>query len=275
MTCVAGRSPVSKLTHARINKDTAIPYYFQLKESLKSLVDEGTLREGDQIPSEQDLCQEFDVSRTVVRQALNELVNEGLLVRHKGKGTFVARPKILANLMQSLTGFYKDMAGRDLQTTSKVLEQSVIAAGRWLAGLLELTPGERVIRIDRLRYVSGEPITHVRAHIPEHFCPDLVHEDLAGQSLYAVMESRFGLTIVRSRRTIEAVGASERMADLLGIDAGAPLLLLKSVSYLEDGRPVEHYEALHRGDRSGFRVELVRGPHQGLSLHELFTGMDP
>ncbi|HCC33686.1 MAG TPA: hypothetical protein DEQ28_07315, partial [Clostridiales bacterium] len=95
---MAGRSPVSKLANARINKGTAIPYYYQLKESLKSLVDEGTLLEGDQIPSEQDLCQEFGVSRTVVRQALNELVNEGLLVRHKGKGTFVARPKIIGNL---------------------------------------------------------------------------------------------------------------------------------------------------------------------------------
>ena len=244
-----------------INKNSVIPYYYQLKEILKSLIEDNVMSEGEQIPSENELCQKYEVSRTVVRQAINEMVNEGLLTRKKGKGTFVAKPKLSGSLMQNLNGFYKDMTVKDMKTRSKVLEFSIIEAPKKIANRLQQKPGDKIFKIDRLRFVNDEPIVYVITYIPYDLCPELINEDLANQSLYEVMENKFDLKIHQSRRSIEAVGAIEEIASLLDIEAGNPLFLLKSISYLENGMPVEYYEAKHRGDRIGFEVAIINSPY--------------
>jgi GntR family transcriptional regulator len=98
----------------------------------------------------------------------------------------------------------------------------------------------------------------VTTHLPYDICPQLVGEDLSTQSLYAVLEGKYGLQLSHGRRTIQAVAANRHESELLGIEQGAPLILLDSVSYLDDGRPIEYFHAVHRGDRSKFEVELVR-----------------
>ena len=248
-----------------IERNSVIPYYYQLKENLKNLIEDHELPEGVQIPSEAELCRDFGVSRTVVRQALNELVSEGLLTRRKGKGTFVARPKIIGSLMQNLYGFHKDMAGRDLNIQNKIIDFSVVEAGTKTSEKLQLSLGEKIFKLVRLRFVNSEPIVYVTSYIPHRLCPGLSGEDFSRQSLYATLEEKYGLIIARSRRTIEAVAATDDMADLLDIDPGAPLLLLKSVSILYDNTPVEYFEAKHRGDRNGFEVELIRTPGKNLA----------
>lgn len=241
-----------------IDHDSPVPYYYQLEEWFREQLANGALQPGQQVPSEAELCQAFRVSRTVVRQALDDLVNEGLLYRRKGKGTFVAKPKIRESLVQKLTGFYQDMVDRGFTPVTRVLEQTVVPASKLLAERLSIPTGEQVIKIDRLRFINNEPLVFVTTYIPYAMCPGLLHEDLTNQSLYAVLEEKYGLEIVRGRRTLEAVAASEQDAALLEISPGAPIVLLKSVSYLRDGRPVEYYEAKHRGDRSQFEVELIR-----------------
>jgi len=246
------------LTKKLIKKDSPIPYYFQLEEILREEIESGKWTPGQQIPSESELCEILDVSRTVVRQALNELVNEGLLYRRRGKGTFVARSKIAESLVQNLTGFYEDMVAKGLTPITQVLEQKLIPASKKVAAMLNLKEGDQVIKIDRLRSVGNEPILIVTTFIPYQICPALLEEDLTNQSLYAVLEDRYKLEIARGRRTLEAISASDEDAKLLGIEEGDPLILLKSVSYLEDGGPIEYFEAKHRGDRSRFEVELIR-----------------
>ncbi|MGA9351754.1 MAG: GntR family transcriptional regulator [Anaerolineae bacterium] len=241
-----------------IKKDSPIPYYFQLEEILREAIEGGKWVPDQQIPSEPELCEMLGVSRTVVRQALNELVNEGLLYRRRGKGTFVTRSKIAESLVQNLTGFYEDMVAKGLVPITQVLEQKLIPASKKVAGMLNLREGDQVIKIDRLRSVGNEPILIVTTFIPHQICPGLLEEDLTNQSLYAVIEGRYNLEIARGRRTLEAISASEEEAKLLGIEEGDPLILLKSVSYLEDGGPIEYFEAKHRGDRSRFEVELIR-----------------
>jgi len=139
-----------------------------------------------------------------------------------------------------------------------VLEQKLIPASKKVAGMLNLKEGDQVIKIDRLRSVGNEPILIVTTFIPYQSCRALLEENLTNQSLYAVLEDRYSLGIARGRRTLEAISASEEDAKLLGIEEGDPLILLKSVSYLEDGGPIEYFEAKHRGDRSRFEVELIR-----------------
>ena len=254
-----------------VDQNSPIPYYVQVKEALRQRIQQGEWMRGDQLPVDLELCQMFGVSRTVIRQALNELVNEGLVIRRKGKGTFVAEPKIGESLVQKLTGFYQDMVDRGHAPASQVLKQEATPASPLVAAFLEIAPGTPVIEIERVRFVQDEPIVLVTTYMPQVLCPELLHEDLTHQSLYAYLERRYNLVTVRGHRTLEAVPANEYEANLLQVKRGAPLILLDSVSYLEDGTPLEYYHALHRGDRSKFEVELVRIREQG-KVREVMGG---
>lgn len=257
---------------AAINRDDPLPLYVQLKDALRERIESGVWKPGDRIPGESDLCQIFDVSRTVVLQALKELSFEGLIVRRQGKGTFVAEPKIGESLVQKLTGFYQDMQERGLTPVTQVLKQARTSATAKVAARLGLQPGQEVIEIERLRFVDGDPIVLVTTFLPHHLCSQLLEAELSRQSLYAYLERSCGLVIARGRRTIEAVPASSRDAELLRVEPSAPLIRLVSVSYLADGTPLEYYEALHRGDRSRFEVELIRIREQGHHREALGEG---
>ncbi len=257
-----------------IRRDSPVPYYYQLEEFLKGQIESGTWKPGQKIPSEAELCETFDVSRTVVRQAVNELVHEGALYRRKGKGTFVAEPKIGESLVQHLTGFYEDMVALGLKPSTKVLEQEVVSAPLKIADALGLEEGEPVVMIDRLRFVDDEPILLVITYVPYKLCPELIDEDLSTQSLYAILEKKYGLELVYGRRTLEAVAATKEEANLLEIEEGDPIILLRSISYLKDGQPIEYFKAKHRGDRSRFEVELVRpGKAEKLSPEDIFKNL--
>ncbi|MDW8068644.1 MAG: GntR family transcriptional regulator [Anaerolineae bacterium] len=243
---------------ARIDYSSPIPYYVQIKDIIRDLIEHGEWKPGDVLPGEPELCHIFGVSRTVIRQALQELTYEGLLVRVRGRGTFVAEPKISESLVQRLTGFYQDMADRGHPPVTQVLKQEIVPASPKIAAYLQVEPGTPLIQLDRLRFVKGEPIVLVSTFLPHALCPQVMQTDFTRQSLYMFLERECGLVIVRGRRFIEAVTANEYEARLLGIPKGAPLLKLESVSYLEGGKPIEYYYALHRADRSRFEVELVR-----------------
>ncbi len=260
-----------ELLKTAINHDSHIPYYVQVKDALRECIEGGDWSPGTQLPGEPELCQLFQVSRTVIRQALKEMEYEGLIVRKKGRGTFVAEPKISEGLFQKLTGFYQDMVDRNHVPISRVLKQVVTPASIKVAARLHLEPGTAVVEIERLRFVQDEPIVLVTTYLPHKACPAVVDADLSTQSLYAFVEEHCGLVIVRGHRTLEAVAANEYEANLLQVEPGAPLIMLNSVSYLEDGTPLEYYHALHRGDRSQFEVELVRIREQG-NIREVLGG---
>jgi GntR family transcriptional regulator len=242
----------------KIDHFSPIPYYLQIKEAIREQIEHGHWQPGDLLPGEPELCHIFGVSRTVVRQALKELTYEGLLIRERGKGTFVAQPKINESLVQRLTGFYQDMADRGHPPVTQVLKQVVVPASPKIAAYLQVEPGTPLIQLDRLRFVKGEPIVLVSTFLPHVLCPQVLNADFTRQSLYLFLERECHLFIVRGRRFIEAVPANEYEARLLGVPKGAPLLKLESVSYLESGKPIEYYYAFHRADRSRFEVELVR-----------------
>jgi len=241
----------------RVDISSPIAYYIQLKHEIGAMLKRGVWQPGDQIPGEVQLCQMFGVSRTVVRRALDELEYEGIVERIKGKGTFVAKPKISDGFAQKLTGFYQDMIDQGLNPITNVLRREVVPASPKVAHKLAIIPGTPVFYLERLRFVEDEPINLARNYIPYQLCPTLLDANLSTQSLYAFLESEHGLVITNARRTIEAVAATESEAELLDIDAGDALVLIRSVAYLEDGTPVEYLRGLHRGDRSCFEIELV------------------
>ena len=241
-----------------IDTGSSIPLYAQVKDCVGGLIERGRLVPGQQLPGEHELCRHFGVSRPVIRQAIQDLVYAGRLVRLRGKGTFVAEPKISEGLVQRLVGFHQDMRDHGRETISRVLRFGVVSAPSHVARMMGIRPRQKVILLDRLRYVLDEPIVLVSTYLPYPLCEPLLKEDLSRQSLYMVLGRKYGLTIARGRRTIEAVPANPEQSRLLQIKPGTPLLSLESISYLPDGRPLEYYYALHRADRSRFEVELVR-----------------
>jgi GntR family transcriptional regulator len=186
----------------------------------------------------------------------------------------VAAPKVSESLAQKLTGFYSDMTERGYRVKTEVLHQRVTPATDKVAQYLQVAPQTEVVDIRRLRYVNEEPIQLVTSYLPYTLCARLAEVDLTQRSLYDVLEKECGLFIVRGRRYIEAVAANESEARLLRIERGAPLIMLDSVSLLEDGRPVEYYHAVHRGDRSRFEVELVR-VRQGGYAQNTYATLEP
>ncbi len=257
----------------KIDFDSPIAYYVQLKEVLEAKIESDEWEPGDKLPSESELCDAFEVSRTVVRQALQEMEYEGLIYRRKGKGSFVAEPKIAESLAQKLTGFYQDMVARGKKPVTKVLEFKEQSAGPKISNFLGLDKDDNVYKITRLRFIDSEPIVLVTTYLPKSLCPKLGEADLANKSLYAYLEDQCGIVLSHGRRTIEAVAATEEEASLLDVETGSPLIMLDSVSFLEDGTPVEYYHAVHRGDRSRFEVELVR-VQENRDLREVINDKD-
>lgn len=241
-----------------IDFDSHIPYYVQFANLIKRQIQTGELNLGDQLPGEQELCQNFGISRTVVRQALDVLGREHLIYRRKGKGTFVTQPIINTSYAQKLSGFYHEMKMRGLEPTTRIIKNQVIRAPKRIAAQLDLSPGDLVVEIERLRFLFDIPILLVTNYIPHEFCPHLVKADLTNQSLYDFLEEQMGMVIAFGKRSIEAVRAKADQAELLEISPGSPVLKLESVSFLEDQTPIEYYFSYHRADRSRFEVEMFR-----------------
>jgi GntR family transcriptional regulator len=247
------------LMRIAIDRTSSIPLYVQLRDALQAQIEQGSWVPGDQLPGDQELCDTYGVSRTVVRQALQELSFHGAIIRHRGKGTFVAEPKISStSLVHSIMGFHEDMVERGLEMRNEILEKVMLPVNAKIAHYLNLEPLAAIVKLERLRFVQDEPIVHVTSYLPYELCPSIMTADLTEQSLYAFLEEQCGLRVARGRRRIEAVAVNEPEARLMQIETGAPVIRMESVSYLGDGRPIEYFDALFRGDRSRFELEVAR-----------------
>lgn len=252
-----------------IDRSSPVPYYYQLRQLLERAITDGGLSVGDRLPSESALCSTYGVSRTVVRQALADLESASLIVRYKGKGSFVAAPKVSERLVQALTSLHEDVATRGGQLDTRVLRLEEEPVSPHVADLLGLDEAQRIVLLERLRFVDGEPWELTTVHLPLDLAAPLLELDMASRSLYATLERELGLKLHHGRRSVEATLAGPEAARRLQLDERAPLLLLRGVTYLDDGRPVEYFTSFHRADRSRFEVHLVRPPaHE----HQAFRG---
>jgi GntR family transcriptional regulator len=241
-----------------IDKASPVPFYYQLRQLLERAVADGVLASGEQIPTEASLCERYDVSRTVVRQALSDLERTGLVTRLKGKGTFVAEPKVSEFVAQSLTSLHEDLSARGERLETKVLRLEVEPVSPHVAAMLELPESEQIVLLERLRFLRGEPLVVTTAYMPYSICAPILALDMSDRSLFETYEQELGLKLHRGSRAMEARAATAEVARHLGVPEGAPILAFSGVTYLDDGRPVEYFIGLHRGDRSRFETELFR-----------------
>ena len=241
-----------------LQRDSPVPLYYQLKELIREqLLQSSPTPPDTRIPGEEELASTYSVSRMTARQAVTQLVNEGVLYRRAGKGTFVARPKIERKLAR-LTGYYEEMGSRGLHPGTRVLKQSIVEAGRKLAQLLAISPDDLVIRIFRLRLADGEPMALQTVHIPNCRCPALVNDDLTKFSLYQLLEQKYGLKLGHAQERISASVASRQQALLLAVPKDAPLLHIERLTFLDSDVPIEYVESLYRADRYVYTATLFR-----------------
>lgn len=244
------------------NTNTFVPLYYQLKLHIESQIRSGTWQPGDQVPSESVLGEKFHVSRTTVRQALGELVNQGLLTRVQGKGTFVAHPRIRQRLTR-LTGFTEDFQARLMKPASQLLRQGNEPAPARVASALRITEGTPVIILERLRLADELPMAVEIAHLREDLFPSFNAEEFPGGSLYTYLAEKFNTIPTIAHQDMEAIGCPRTKARLLEISKGGPVLHIYRTTFDQSGRPFEQVESFYRGDRYVFQAELTNENQHG------------
>lgn len=243
-----------------IRGDSGTPIYVQLENLVRDKLERGDWTPGMMLPSERDLCETFGISRMTVRQAISNLVSQGLLTRTQGKGTFVARPR-LRQTLSKLTSFTEDMRDRGLLVTTRLLELEQRAASPDIASALAIPEGAPVLYLQRLRSANGHPMAIETSTLRGDISAPLLHEDLEHQSLYRLLEERCGARLVRASQELESGIADEAEARLLAVPTGAPVLHIQRRSLaLWQGLEVlvEYVRSTYRGDRYRFHVELER-----------------
>lgn len=236
-----------------LDRTSPVPLHHQLKQYLYAQIVGGHWKPNDLIPSEQELQEQFGLSRITVRRALSDLVNEGLLVRERGRGTFVAPPKLTHSpqARRSLTDY---MLQQGIRPGWQVLERGFVEAPAEVAEPLQVPVGSRVYAIRRLRLADDQPIGVHTAYLPADLA-DAVDEAalLEGGSLHYLSHLPQMIN-ARATRVIEAVAATEVEARLLHVMPGSPILQITRVVTDGQGRPLEYLQARYRGDRFKYQI---------------------
>jgi GntR family transcriptional regulator len=240
-----------------IYRNSPLPRYFQLKEILRERIRLGEWKPGDLIPSERELSEKYGISRMTARQAITDLVNEGLFYREQGKGTFVSQRKITQQLIH-LTGFTEDIRARGQTPGTKVLSAAMHPADEETAEKLRIAPGTPIFRLQRLRLANDEPLAIELSQIHFRECERLLEEDLEHNSLYRLLETKYGITLMEADQELEAGLPSSDEAQLLKISTGSPVLFTRRVTYTERNQPVEYARSLYCGNKYTFYTHMKR-----------------
>lgn len=234
-----------------------MPLYTEVKESVRTLIERDGLKPGDRLPTEQEMMRRFRVSRLTVIRAARDLEAEGLIVRQQGRGTFVARSKVLVDLHR-LKSFTEDMRVRDLRPGGRILEFSRVKSPPDIMRALRLEMAASVLHILRLRFADDEPIGLNESYLAPELSVSRNALERKG-SLYALLKELHRVRLEEADETIEAVVAGVREAKLLSVPRGAALLRVDRISYDQRQRPVELARMVYRGDRYQYFTRLRAG----------------
>ncbi|WP_431040369.1 GntR family transcriptional regulator [Streptomyces sp. P9-1] len=236
-----------------VDRGSPVPLYFQLAQQLESAIEHGTLTPGTLLGNEIELAARLGLSRPTVRQAIQSLVDKGLLVRRRGVGTQVVHSKVKRPL--DLSSLYDDLESAGQRPTTTVLVNTMVAASAEVAAALGVTEGSEVHRVERLRSAHGEPIAYLCNYLPVGLL-DLDTGQLEATGLYRLMRAA-GITLHSARQTIGARAATAVEAERLREQAGAPLLTMQRVTFDDTGRAVEYGTHTYRPSRYSFEFQLL------------------
>jgi GntR family transcriptional regulator len=241
--------------HSPIDRESKLPLYHQLYDLLRSAILRGDWGPGAILPSESELLDRHQVSRATVRQALEALVQEGLIYRQRGRGSFVAHP-VMEHATVRIISFTEDMRQRGFDPGTEVLSAGLVPASAEIADRLLVDSGEKLARLERLRLADGEPLSIEISYLVSRLCPGILQHDYAARSLRKTLAESYNLRLVSARQSLRAIPASSVMAPLLAIKPNVPLLYIERVSFSQNESPVEYLQLYHRGDRYVLHNEL-------------------
>ncbi|MCX6065694.1 MAG: GntR family transcriptional regulator [Chloroflexi bacterium] len=236
------------LAYSPVDSRSPIPLYHQIYLDLRQIIQRGDILPGGLLPPEMEICQAYSVGRQTVRQAIARLVDENIVERFAGRGTFVRE-------QPGHTQFFLDRSfsqqmrelGRVPHSRLLSVETGTVNAENIPA--LQIWKGAACLTIERLRLGDDEPICHQTSTVLTERCPGLEQQDFSAQSLYEILSSRYQLVITRIDHVVRAIAADEYRADLLNVPAGTPLLFVGTTAYTEDGDVIEHSSSYYRADR--------------------------
>jgi GntR family transcriptional regulator len=249
----------------QLKHGTVTTLYEQMAEVLRRQIRVGDLKPGTAVPPESELTASFRVSRVTARRALDLLVEEGLIVRRQGKGTFVTSGKIQQDL-HTLRGFAELMAERGDEQAMEVIEFGVVSADTRAARSLHLDQGASVLRIRRRHLLQGAPIAYAIIYVPYDLGRRFAADEVSTVPIYTLLEERAQVRIKRATQVIRAVAADELTARQIDLPRAAPVMMIERVTYSAEDVPVEYIVFFYRGDRYELAVELFRAPAQN-ALH--------
>jgi GntR family transcriptional regulator len=231
--------------------------YQQLRAELLTMIRE-QLAVGDPLPTERALMSRYGVSRSTVRAAIRDLIEQGVVWRRHGSGTYVSDARMLGKPLGQLSSFTEDMRSRGLEPGAKVLDARLTESTVSIARDLGLPPGTPVWSIHRLRFANNEPIMIERVRVPADVAPALASNDLSG-SLYAIFEETYDLVVQRASQRMRPTVLRTGEADLMQLPAGSPAMHIRRVGFSGNGdRAIERADSIYRGDRYEFTLNVSR-----------------
>jgi len=240
-----------------IDKDIAMPLHYQIRRCIESYISENNLKPGDSIPTENELCKLFGLSRPTIRRGIDQLVKEGILVRSRGRGTFVCDP-VIERSYSKLLSLTDQLMEIGIYLEAELINHQVINASPELANLLEIEDGEELILVMRLRKTNGTPICVVFNYLPYNIFYSLIDEDLSVTSLYDLIKDKLGINPSRARERISAAKASEFESKHLKIKEGDPVLVVERTNLSSNRYPIYFSKIIFRNDKYSYNLNLMR-----------------
>lgn len=238
-----------------LDRNTPIPLYFQLKSILLNDIKEGNFTEGDAIPTEIELVNYYQISRSTVRQAISELVQEGWLVRKASKGTFVTRAKETPSYIRSFEPFHQQVTRLGKTPRTELIDLSVITPTEDIAQKLNLQPDQKVISMFRRRFADDIPMVTFLNYIPYDLCSFILSYDFRVHSLYKLFMDHPETRIKNTRTIVSALNATAEDIKLLNVKATTPMLCFNNISTTESGIIIDYAFAHYRGDLNKFEFD--------------------
>ncbi|MFD2444355.1 GntR family transcriptional regulator [Bacillus sp. CGMCC 1.16607] len=237
-----------------IEKDNRLPLYYQLMDTILEKIENGELAENDQLPSEREFCEVYKVSRTTVRQTMQELEKEGYIYKIHGKGTFVS-PKVYNQSLVNFYSFTEEMKKAGKNPSTKVLSFYKIECDSRIAKAMNLTLEDEVYKITRLRLADQDPMLLETSYVPVKRFENLSAEKLELTPMYEIFRSDYQVIITSALESFKAVSARKDEANILTIEQGSPCLMLERTTF-EQSDIIEYTVSIARGDKFTYTVEL-------------------
>jgi GntR family transcriptional regulator len=245
-----------ELTQSFAFASTSMPLHARISQLMVDLIETGELSAGEQLPAEREIAELLGVSLAPVRQAILDAVNKGLLVRGRGRGTFVRSPG-LDEKISILHSFTESVRNQHVEVDTRVLRQEPVAMPAEVASALGLRE-RRAMLLERVALAGREPVALLQAYLSLRAYPKLIDSSFANRSLYETLRDRYGVVVTSADSVIELARATSAEAEKLGTAIGEPLLSVKGTAFAESGEPVEYFRVLYRGDRVRFHLESHR-----------------